>query len=256
MIFWMLFLPVAALLTILYFHYFEVLFGQKMRDLRIALNEKNTPTRAEYRNTIVNLIVFLVVGLFMGYAIKSGWTKVYSSTATGGGQVFYLIASFFLALLLHDIYFYASHRFLHSRFMFKHVHVEHHKSHTSNAWAAFSFHPVEGVIQIAIVPLLAFVLPMNEYVLMVFAFFMLFITTYGHAGYELRANKWKGFNIFNTSLHHYQHHKYVACNYGIYLNVWDRLFSSNYPEYGKALSELAAKHRQRKEVAKHPNRGK
>ncbi len=113
MIFWTLYLPLSALLIILYFHYFEVLFGKKMRNLRIDENEKNTPTRSEYRNTFINLLVFLLVGLVVGYAIESGWTKVYTGSPAWGGQVFYLVSSFFLALLFHDIYFYASHRFLH-----------------------------------------------------------------------------------------------------------------------------------------------
>ena len=63
-------------------------------------------------------------------------------------------------------------------------------------------------------------------ILLLFVFLMLFISVYGHSGYELRINKWKGFYVFNTSLHHFQHHEHVHYNFGIYLNIWDRLFGT------------------------------
>jgi sterol desaturase/sphingolipid hydroxylase (fatty acid hydroxylase superfamily) len=125
--------------------------------------------------------------------------------------------------------------------MFKRIHSWHHQSHNTNPWAAFSFHPFEGVLQIGILPLVAFTLPINEAVLFAFAGFLLFMTVYGHSGYELRANKWSTLNIFNTSLHHYQHHKLVRYNFGLYLNLWDRIFSSNAPDYKKSFKKLSAR---------------
>ena len=127
---------------------------------------------------------------------------------------------------------------MHTKFVFRHIHSWHHQSHNTNPWAAFSFHPLEGILQLGVIPLIAFIFPINEIVLFSFTGFLLFMTVYGHSGYELRANKWNTLNIFNTSLHHYQHHKFVRYNFGLYLNLWDTMFSTNSPDYKKSFKKL------------------
>ncbi|HLP38368.1 sterol desaturase family protein [Lacibacter sp.] len=256
MIRWMLFIPCAAFLCILYFHYLDFIFRGKANVYRINTSAALTATKKEYRNTISNLAVFALTGLLLGFFIDGGYTKVYSQTPAQLSSIIYLPASFLLALLVHDVYFYVTHRLLHLRFWFKQVHRVHHQSHTTNPWSAFSFHFAECIIQIGIVPLLAFLFPLHEIVLMLFVFFMMFITVYGHSGYELRPNKHQLFNIFNTSLHHSQHHQYVHYNFGIYLNIWDRLFASNHPGYHHSFKQLRSVVKFRKEKAKHPSYGK
>ncbi len=248
MIRWMFFIPCVAFLCILYFYYLNSILRGKASVYLINQSVSVRPSTKEYRNTTINLAVFALTGLLLGFFIDGGFTKVYSQTTVQFSSIIYLPASFLLALLVHDIYFYITHRLLHLRFWFKRVHQVHHHSHSTNPWSAFSFHFAEGIIQIGIVPLLAFLFPVHEFVLMLFVFFMLFITVYGHSGYELRPNKHKLFNIFNTSLHHSQHHQYVHYNFGIYLNIWDRLFASNHPGYHHSFQQLgvAVKFRKRK----------
>lgn len=238
MIFWMLFIPLTTLALILYFQYIDVVFKGKKKAFKINQEEEN-PTKKEYVNTFLNLILFAAIGLFVGFAINSGWTQVYSGGLNSIGNITYLIASFFITLAIHDAYFYLCHRLLHIPFIFRKIHSWHHHSMEVNAWASFSFHPIEGLFQIGIVPIVAFVLPVHENVLLLFTGFLLFISVYGHCGYELRPNKMKVFRIFNTSLHHYQHHKEVRYNFGIYLNVWDKLFKTDFPDYDDNFDALA-----------------
>lgn len=241
MVFWAIFIPAVALILMLYFANINTILNGKRIANKIDESNPLKASKRELGNTFVSLLIFASAGLFVGYAIEKGWGQVYEQIEFKVFDVVYLIASFFLALGIHDVYFYFTHRFLHSKLMFKRVHLWHHKSHSANAWSSFSFHPIEGVIQIGVVPLVMFILPVHESVLMLFTFFLSLISVYGHCGFELRPNKVGVFSMFNTSLHHYQHHQFVRYNFGIYLNYWDRLFKTNYPKYEESFNELKEK---------------
>src|SRR3546814_2958407 len=47
--------------------------------------------------------------------------------------------------LLHDSFFYWTHRLLHRPRWFRLAHAVHHESRPPTAWAAMSFHPIEAV---------------------------------------------------------------------------------------------------------------
>ena len=239
MIFWSLYIPVIALALILYFQFIDVFFGGKKKAFLIEGESPVNPKSSEVGNTLLNLLVFALFGWLVAFWIYNGTSQVYAEWPTSIIGYVYLLATFFAALAVHDIYFYWTHRLLHYRPVFKYVHAWHHESYKVNAWSAFSFHPLEGVFQIGVVPIVAWLFPIHEGVLMVFTFFLLFISVYGHCGYELRPNKLNVFRVFNTSLHHFQHHKHVHYNFGIYLNVWDKWFKTDYPKYDTAFDELS-----------------
>lgn len=241
MIRWGLYLPSMSLALILYFQYFNFIFKGRFSASKIEPELASIPRKFEYRYTIISLLIYALVGLILGFYIDQGNTKVYKGPIHGIPGFAYLVISLFSALGIHDLYFYFSHRLLHSKYFFKSVHSRHHRSQPANAWSAFSFHPIEAYLQIGIVPLVALVLPIHEYVFYLFVGFLLFIPVYGHSGYELRGGKAKFFSLFNTSLHHYQHHQFVNYNFGIYLNIWDKLFSTNYPGYDKTFRELSSR---------------
>ena len=241
MIFWSLFLPLTALFFVLYFHYIDVIFNGRKKPYLIRKREAHSIAPREIYSTIFNLFVFATVGGLVGWLIEEGHSMTYVDTPKSFTDFLLLPICFFLALGIHDFYFYWTHRSLHIKFIFKYVHVPHHKSTEVSAWSAFSFHPIEALIQIGIVVLLALFIPMHISVLIAFSILLFLISVYGHCGYELRINKWEGFNIFNTSFHHYQHHKEVHYNFGIYLNIWDRLFHTGSPNYDHSFKALKTK---------------
>ncbi len=240
---WIWILPGFSLASVLFFVFLNKQLKRKKPSLKIDEKE-NLPTKKEYTFTFLNLGVFTLIGALMDYAQKNGLLKMESIYAEGEPNWWFLIVSVFICLGIHDIYFYLTHRILHVPFLYKMVHSIHHKSTNPNPWTAFSFHPLEGVIQIGIVPLLAFILPIPEMGLIIFTLIMSLLSVYGHCGYELRAEKWKGFEIFNTALHHQQHHQLVRYNFGIYLSIWDKLFGTFSPTYDKSLKRLIIKNKE------------
>lgn len=256
MLFWSIFLPLIAVLFVLYFQYFGRIFQGKKAVYLIEEGPEALVTSRELRNTLLNLVVFALVGLLIGFSVQNGWTKAYNHSARNWVDISYYFLAFFAAIFIHDFYFYLTHRLLHLPFVYKKVHYWHHKSLSVNAWSAFSFHPIEGIFQIGIVLLVVFIIPIHTTVLAIFSGFLLFMSVYGHCGYELRPNKLKAFNVFNTSFHHAQHHKFIRYNFGIYSTIWDNLFKSNHPQYSKNFEELAAKINQKKAASINSNRGK
>lgn len=236
--FYIFFVPLAAIVCILFFQYLPWLFGPQVKRLVIPERQTSKNTKKEYLLSALNLLVFIGFGGLLDYLKSAELTKFYFEIEFTWSSLIYLPASLFISLFIHDFFFYLSHRFLHLPFMHKYVHVHHHQSHTVNAWATFSFHPIEGCIQISIVCWLPLLLPIHPVIHGLFTLFMLFMSVYGHSGYELRAKKAPIFNAFNTSFHHAQHHQFGNYNFGIYLNFWDRLFKTNHSTYENGYNRL------------------
>lgn len=239
--FYALYIPLCAITCILFFNHLPWLFGPQMNRLIIPGRKNTHTTKKEYALSALNLFVFAGFGALLDFFKASAYTKFYLDVEITWKDLLYLPASLFISLFIHDLFFYLSHRFLHLPLIHKYVHVHHHQSHTVNPWAAFSFHPLEGCIQISIICWLPLILPIHPIIHGVFTLFMLFMSVYGHSGYELRAKKAPIFNAFNTSFHHAQHHQFGNYNFGIYLNFWDRLFKSNHATYESGYKLLREK---------------
>lgn len=130
---------------------------------------------------------------------------------------FYYFALFPVMFFMHDTYFYFAHRVMHHKRLFNWVHLVHHKSVNPSPWAAYAFHPLEAVVEVGIVIIFMFTIPIHKTHLIIFFLMMIVYNVYGHLGYELYP---KGFNKsaigkwINTSVNHNQHHQYFKGNYG------------------------------------------
>ena len=84
----------------------------------------------------------------------------------------YLIFSLVFLIIFHDFYFYITHKIIHHKKFFF-IHKRHHLSINPTPWAAFSFGPIEAVIQIIWIPIIAFFVPLHFYALLAWSFFMM-----------------------------------------------------------------------------------
>jgi sterol desaturase/sphingolipid hydroxylase (fatty acid hydroxylase superfamily) len=105
----------------------------------------------------------------------------------------------------------------------------HHLSTNPSPWAAFAFHPLEGVLEALIIVIIAFVLPVHVMALTLFAILSLVYNVYGHLGYEVMPRflgKGPVGRLFNKSAYHNTHHRAFRSNYGLYTTIWDRAFGT------------------------------
>jgi len=190
------------------------------------------------------VLVFGLVGACVFTASRHGYTRLYFDVHRHGAGWF--AASVVLTILIHDSYFYWTHRLMHTRLLFKAVHSLHHRSTNPTAWAAYSFSVPEALIQAGIFPLVACVLPIHPFAFATFMLFQIAENTLGHAGYEIFP-RWLLRTplgaLTNTPTHHVQHHQVFDANFGIYFNVWDRLLGTNHPDYARRFEEVTARPR-------------
>lgn len=137
----------------------------------------------------------------------------------------WLPVSFLLLLFGQDAYFYWTHRWMHTRWIYRHVHSVHHRSLNPSPFAAFAMHPAEGLLLFGYIFGFVWVVPTNLYVFGVFQAVSMALNINGHFGAEFQPESWKRVPLLkhlNRSTHHTGHHRYFTVNYGLYFTLWDR----------------------------------
>lgn len=203
---------------------------------------KSAEMRREILYSLLSFGVFCGAGLLTVIFHRLGWSHIYFKIDRYGWP--YLWFSLAVMILVHDTWFYWTHRLMHWKPLFPHVHRVHHLSHNPTPWASFSFQPLEAVVQSIIFPLTVLWLPLHPLVAILWLFYMTAMNVVGHLGFEilpagfLKNRFWRW---HNTSVHHNMHHRYVHCNYGLYFNIWDRLMGTNHPRYEKEYDRVCSK---------------
>ncbi|PUZ30052.1 Sterol desaturase/sphingolipid hydroxylase, fatty acid hydroxylase superfamily [Chitinophaga costaii] len=185
-----------------------------------------------------SLVFSIMVGILLFTPLKSH-TLLY--TDVQAYPLWWLPASLVLSLVIHDTYFYWMHRLLHHKSIFKYTHLVHHQSVNPSPWTSYSFHIVEAVTEGAILPILAFTLPMQADMLIIFTVVSLIINVYGHLGYEIMPKGLRQsylFEVINTSVYHNLHHSKFKGNYSLYFRWWDKLMKTENPDYVKEYDRI------------------
>jgi len=230
----------AGLAFLIYY----VLLKKKLSFRKIQLR---FPSGKDYKRellySVLTIFIFtLVPWLILGNPEIKKHTTWYSDIHQYGVAYFWL--AFPLMLIMHDTYFYFTHRLMHHSFFFKQIHLIHHKSTNPSPWAAFAFHPLEAIVEIGILVIYLFTIPVMKAHLFFFFLFMMLYNVYGHLGWELypagfhrtRVGRW-----INTSINHNQHHQFFKGNYGLYFLFWDRILGTIRKDYDRQYDEIMAR---------------
>jgi lathosterol oxidase len=157
-----------------------------------------------------------------------GWTRVYAEV--GDYPLWWLPGSVLIYLVLHDTWFYWTHRWMHRPSLFRAAHAVHHASRPPTAWAAMSFHPWEAITGAIVIPALVLSIPIHIGALFAVLAIMTLMGVTNHMGWELfpvwlvrgRVGAW-----LITASHHQRHHQHYGSNYGLYFRTWDRLCATD-----------------------------
>jgi sterol desaturase/sphingolipid hydroxylase (fatty acid hydroxylase superfamily) len=208
---------------------------------------ENKHIRREISYSMLSVLIFGAIIILTIVAGQKGYTRVYNNIDQYG--YFYFFFSIIVMIFLHDTYFYWTHRLMHWRPLFKIAHRTHHLSTNPTPFAAYAFHPIEAVVEVGIIPLIALIVPYHSIALIIFTIYSLLLNVIGHLGFEIFPKGFASHRLFkwhNTSTHHNMHHRLTKCNYGLYFNIWDRLMKTNHPEYEKSFDEMTEKREQGK----------
>jgi sterol desaturase/sphingolipid hydroxylase (fatty acid hydroxylase superfamily) len=190
--------------------------------------------RREVGWSVLSSLIFLLPAFLIVKGKREGWLHVSAGPISDFG-ILPFFGQIIAMLVIHDFYFYCIHRSMHSRILYRWFHEVHHRSLSPTPWAAFSFHPLEALIESAVVYVFLFSFPMHLGALFVFQFLSLLVNVYGHLGYDITPVSWRGhwlLRFLNTTRNHHWHHQRFNGNFGFYTTLWDRLFGT-YRELGE-----------------------
>ena len=202
---------------------FYVYSGKTVKDSKIQ--RKHPSAKKIGKEIVYSLGSLLIYGsgiwLFIGW-LEAGNTLHYKNISDYG--IPYFIVSLVLMVVIHDTYFYWTHRLIHHKYLFRVVHKVHHQFTNPTPWSAFSFHPLEAVLSMGVIPIIIFCIPWHQSALIAFITFMTLYDVYIHLGYDLKQlqlGKWQ-----NTAADHNHHHQNARVNFGLYFRLWDQLMGT------------------------------
>ena len=195
----------------------------------------------EFGLSTLTCVIYGVVGWLCWIAVNKGWTHMYFQIGAHGWTWFVL--SIALTVVIHDTYFYWTHRLMHLPKLFPWMHRMHHRSRNPTPWAAYAFDPLEAFVHACILPIAIFLYPIHPLAFLIFMAWQVWFNVIGHSGFEVAPpwlmDSWLG-KFWNTSTNHAMHHQHFKSNYGLYFNVWDRLMGTNHRRYEERFREVTA----------------
>lgn len=210
--------------TIALFHMVDVT-GKPAWIARLKLQQPfadpKRPSVGQAAFVILRNHALLVVGIAgtAGALHLRGWDPL------AGPSAWWIVLLQLVAMaLLTEVLFFTGHRWLHTRWLYRHVHHVHHRFRAPTAWSAQYAHWFEYAIG-NVVPLgLPMILVAPDLLtILCFGVLALLNTQLVHSGYQLPLAPW----TVPHDLHHYR----VTVNYGS-LGLMDRLFGSRLRRLG------------------------
>lgn len=212
--------------------------GRKIRPASPAPGQMAREIAASVRTSAI----FACGGVLSVMGSQAGIMKAYDDPAALGWGYFW--ASLVALIVLHDAWFYWTHRLIHDPRLFRRFHRLHHKSHNPSPWTAYSFDSGEAAINAAFVPLILLILPVAHPAIFLFLAHMIIRNVIGHSGYEMFPAWRNGRPVFGwltTVTHHDLHHAQAGWNYGLYFTFWDRAMKTEHPLYGEKFAAAVRK---------------
>ncbi len=188
---------------------------------------KSKQIKNELLFSLSTITIFSIVGIIVYVLYINGLTTLYLDIHKYGWT--YFIFSMLFMIVIHDVYFYFTHRLLHTPWLLRNIHVVHHRSVNPTPLAAYCFHPMEAILETLIIFPFVTLLPVNLFAFLFFTFLVLLMNVMGHLGFEFMSQRFRSSNIgkfFTSSTHHNLHHQKVNKNYGYYFTWCDRLFGT------------------------------
>ncbi|PCJ91893.1 MAG: fatty acid hydroxylase [Flavobacteriaceae bacterium] len=134
-----------------------------------------------------------------------------------------VLAGVAILTLWNEVHFYVVHRIMHQKYMMKHVHRIHHKSHIPTVYSVYSFHWIEALllstVPLTIVPFI----PFSIIAVFLYPFGSILLNFAGHCNYRFGSGTGHSWRLLGT--YHNEHHSRGRKNYGFALNLLDKLFS-------------------------------
>ena len=196
--------------------------------------------RREFLQSVRSCVVYALISLVVVSLMKAGVLHPIGRSAGWASTIALLV----LMIVLHDAWFYWTHRALHHPALYRRFHLAHHRSVTPTPFAIYSFSVGEAAINAMFVFLWQIFVTTPGVVFISFMLFQVLRNGMGHAGYELHPRWWLSTPLtrwINTTTHHDLHHSGgFNHNYGLYFTWWDKAMRTEHPRYAETFAKVTA----------------
>jgi len=139
--------------------------------------------------------------------------------------------TFIASLLIFDTWFYWLHRLIHSKALYRWVHLWHHETVSPEVWSNNSDRIIDNLFLQSYWLVAHFLIPVAPAVLIAHKLYDQVTGVVGHSGYEHAGRiAWPPSPLVSVT-HHDQHHRYGRCNYATHFSLWDRLMGTLHPTH-------------------------
>ena len=219
----------------IFYFIFYVIGKNKLGHLKI---QQKFPDKKMIHAEMIYSLCTMLIFTGVAYSMFHLDIKMYRNI-DNHGLPYFLLSIIFL-IIFHDFYFYLTHRIMHHKKLFF-IHRRHHLSINPTPWAAFSFSPIEAIIQIIWIPIIALFIPLHFFAIMTWALWMMIMNVIGHLGYEIYPRNFLNTFIVNnllSSTHHNLHHSRSKSNYGLYFTFWDKILGTEDEKYKSTFEKI------------------
>ncbi len=167
--------------------------------------------RGEIARSLVSIAVFAGYGALTVAADRAGWVRIrWWETPSR------LLLDLALLTAWNEIHFYACHRLLHTPWLYRHVHLAHHRSVVPTPFSTYSFHWFEATALSSVMILMLAVHDLGIGSVVLFPLVSLALNSVGHMNYALFPRRAAG-ALLAGCRRHTLHHGRIHGNFGFYL---------------------------------------
>lgn len=167
--------------------------------------------------------IILVNFSLIAYILPS-FIALYFSIYNHNKIKIYQIRDLVCTALLDDFYFYWFHRFLHTKFMYKHIHSIHHQARAPKILDYLYAHLFELIFGSLGILICVLTFNLDFTTTFIFTIFRHIHEAHIHCGYNFTFLPKIPF--MTSTLNHDKHHLNVICNYSNSFIIWDLLFGT------------------------------
>lgn len=184
-------------------------------------------TRREAALTAFNILASFGYDGFLIWILLKTEKRIPFYSDVSHFPLYYWVFTIVLLTIGFELWFYWTHRLLHTQPLYRLIHHEHHKSTSVQPLTGYALHPIEYFIYWIYSPAVVFLLPVHFATYAAVKLFYLFYVFYAHSGVRPIPGLRKIIDkILNCPLDHQTHHENPTKNFCLILRLLDSVFGT------------------------------
>jgi sterol desaturase/sphingolipid hydroxylase (fatty acid hydroxylase superfamily) len=206
------------------------------------LVKKNYAGRVSFRPHFENQLLYEIKHgvfatiIFAGYGVLIVWLFRNHVLQINHTNDIMILTDLLILAIWNEIHFYLVHRLMHTK-LFLPFHTVHHKSVVVTPFSAYSFHPIESLLNGSVMIIPMFFHDFEFVALLILPVYSIILNMAGHSNVKIYA-----FTKLKTALHmssrHNAHHSKFNVNFGFASPIMDFLFTRKKSEPRQQKNKL------------------